>query len=80
VIWKLSAQTLKKILERLQSLDVTIFFADNWEAYAELILSERLVQTKVQTHGWSRIIFVSNLMQAILLENLYGFYEFAMIG
>ncbi|MDR2699912.1 MAG: IS1 family transposase, partial [Nitrososphaerota archaeon] len=32
-----SAQTLKKMLERLQTLKVEVFFADNWEAYVELI-------------------------------------------
>ena len=28
-----------------------MFFADNWEAYAELIPRELLVQTKAETHG-----------------------------
>jgi hypothetical protein len=37
------------------------FFADNWEAYAELIPSELLVQTKAQTHGWSGIILGSGV-------------------
>jgi hypothetical protein len=49
------------MLERLQTLKVEVFFADNWEAYAELIPSELLVQTKAQTHGWSGIIFVSGI-------------------
>jgi len=49
-----SAQTLKKMLDRLQQLNVKVFFADNWEAYAELIPSELLVQTKAQTHGVER--------------------------
>jgi hypothetical protein len=47
------------MLERLQNLKVKVFFADNWGAYAELIPSELLVQTKAETHGWSVIIFVS---------------------
>ncbi|MDR1991950.1 MAG: IS1 family transposase, partial [Nitrososphaerota archaeon] len=29
-----SAQTLKLMLDRLRALNVKIFFADNWEAYA----------------------------------------------
>ncbi|MDR1993822.1 MAG: hypothetical protein LBQ98_10110 [Nitrososphaerota archaeon] len=49
-----SAQTLKKMLDRLQQLNVGVFFADNWEAYAELIPSELLVQTKAETHGVER--------------------------
>jgi IS1 family transposase len=38
------------MLDRLQQLNVEVFFADNWEAYAELIPSELLIQTKAQTH------------------------------
>jgi insertion element IS1 protein InsB len=42
------------MLDRLQQLNVGVFFADNWEAYAELIPSELLVQTKAETHGVER--------------------------
>jgi insertion element IS1 protein InsB len=28
-----------------------VFFADNWEAYAELIPAKLLVQIKAETHG-----------------------------
>jgi hypothetical protein len=52
-----SAQTLKKILDRLRALDVKIFFADNWAVYVELILPVLLVQTKVETHGVERNYF-----------------------
>jgi len=34
--------------------NVAVFFADSWEAYAELIPSEFLVQTKEKTHGVGR--------------------------
>jgi len=37
--------------DHLQQLKVKVFFADNWEAYAELIPQELLTQTKAQTHG-----------------------------
>jgi insertion element IS1 protein InsB len=42
------------MLDRLQRLNVRIFFADHWEAYAELISPELLVQTKAETHGIER--------------------------
>jgi insertion element IS1 protein InsB len=42
------------MLDRLQQLNVEVFFADNWEAYTELIPSELLVQTKAETHGVER--------------------------
>jgi len=42
------------MLERLKRLDVTVFFADGWEPYAELIEPEMLVQTKAETHGIER--------------------------
>ena len=69
-----SAQTLKMMLDRLQSLKVMVFFADNWGAYAELIPSELLVQTKVQSYG----VEWNNFRQRhwcgrFRLEDLYGF-------
>jgi IS1 family transposase len=42
------------MLDRLSRLDVAIFFADRWEAYAELIPAWPLVQTKAETHGVER--------------------------
>ena len=49
-----SAQTLKKMLNRLEQLDVRVFFADNWTAYAELIPAGLLVHTKAEMHGVER--------------------------
>ena len=45
---------MKLMLDRLADLNVTVFFADSWEAYAELIPPEYLVQTKRETHGIER--------------------------
>jgi insertion element IS1 protein InsB len=42
------------MLDRLGRLDVTVFFADGWESYAELIEPEMLVRTKAETHGIER--------------------------
>jgi len=42
------------MFDRLELLKVEVFFADNWEAYAELIPPELLTQTKAQTHGVER--------------------------
>jgi len=39
------------MLDRLEQLEVRVFFADNWEAYAELIPAKLLVQTKAEMHG-----------------------------
>ena len=44
------SETLKKLLDRLEQFEVTVFFADGWGAYAELIPPEKLVQTKAETH------------------------------
>jgi len=49
-----SAQTLKKMLDRLELLKVKVFFADNWGAYVELVPAKLLVQTKVEVHGVGR--------------------------
>jgi insertion element IS1 protein InsB len=51
-------KTLKKLLDRLQTLNISVFFADNWEAYAEFIPPELLVQTKWETHGIERNNFL----------------------
>ena len=42
------------MLGRLERLNVAIYFADHWEAYAELIPPEMLVQGKAWTHGVER--------------------------
>ncbi len=42
------------MLDRLERLNVTIYFADGWESYAELIPPEKLIQTKAETHGIER--------------------------
>ena len=42
------------MLERLRRLEVVVFFSDRWEAYAELIPSEMLIQNKAETHGIER--------------------------
>jgi insertion element IS1 protein InsB len=42
------------MLDRLEQFDVSVFFADKWEAYAELIPPEKLIQTKAETHGIER--------------------------
>ena len=42
------------MLDRLEQFEVTIYFADGYEAYAQLIPPEKLVQTKAETHGIER--------------------------
>ena len=42
------------MLERLKRFRIKVFFADHWEAYAQLIPAGLLVQTKAQTHGIER--------------------------
>jgi len=42
------------VLGWLQQLKVQVFFADNWEAYVELILFELLVQVEAQMYGVER--------------------------
>ena len=42
------------MLDRLQRLDVLIYFTDHWESYAELIPEDMLIQTKAETHGIER--------------------------
>jgi IS1 family transposase len=49
------------MLGRLKQLEVKVFFADNWEAYAELIPQGLLVQTKAETHGVERNNFRQRL-------------------
>jgi IS1 family transposase len=42
------------MLARLERLDVSVYFADHWEAYAKLLPPGMLVQTKAETHGIER--------------------------
>lgn len=42
------------MLERLKLWNVVIYYADGWEAYAELLPEEKLEQTKAETHGIER--------------------------
>jgi insertion element IS1 protein InsB len=42
------------MLDWLEQLNVKVFFADNWETYAELIPPKLLVQTKAEAHGVER--------------------------
>ena len=42
------------MLDRLRRLDVAVYFADPWEACAELIPEDLLVRTKAETHGIER--------------------------
>jgi IS1 family transposase/transposase-like protein len=60
-MWKSKCSSIKEMLERLQTLNVKVFFADNWEAYAELVPPELFVQTKAQMHGVERNIFRQRL-------------------
>ena len=46
--------TLKAMPVRLERLEVAVYFADRWGAYAELSPAENLVQSKAQTHGIER--------------------------
>ncbi|MDR1993187.1 MAG: IS1 family transposase, partial [Nitrososphaerota archaeon] len=48
------SQTLQRMLCRLQRWNAKVYFADHWEAYAELIPKDLLIQTKAQTHGVER--------------------------
>jgi len=55
--WELgdrSTETLWKLTERLCEFKVTIYYADHYAGYAELIPPEQLLQTKAQTHGVER--------------------------
>ena len=45
---------MKRMLRRMQRLNVEVFFTDYWEAYNETIPAEMLIQTKAQTHGIER--------------------------
>ena len=56
--WELGnrdSKTLSRLLERLKRYNITICYTDKWEAYAELIPSEMLIQTKRETHHVERM-------------------------
>ena len=42
------------MLERLGNFNVSVYFADCWEAYRESMPQEMLVQAKAETHGIER--------------------------
>jgi insertion element IS1 protein InsB len=46
--------TLAKLLNRLKRYNVTIYYTDKWDSYAELIPANMLVQTKRETHHVER--------------------------
>jgi len=51
--WELGnrdSQTLTGLLNRLHQYHVTICYTDKWDAYAELIPADMLVQTKRETN------------------------------
>ena len=51
--WELGnrdSQTLARLLNRLQQYNVTICYTDKWDAYADLIPADMLVQTKRETN------------------------------
>ena len=51
--WELGnrdSQTLARLLNRLQQYNVTIYYTDKWDAYADLIPADMLVQTKRETN------------------------------
>jgi len=55
--WELgdrSSETLWHLTARLAECKVTVYYADRYEGYAELIPPELLVQTKAETHGVER--------------------------
>jgi IS1 family transposase len=42
--------TFSKLYDRLKAWNVSVFFADGWRAYSDLIPPELLIQTKSETH------------------------------
>jgi len=51
--WELGnrdSRTLARLLNRLQRYHVTIYYTDKWDAYAELIPADMLVQNKRETN------------------------------
>ena len=46
-----SAETLKRMVERLSVWDVRFYCTDKWEAYAKLLPAEKLVMSKKVTIG-----------------------------
>ena len=52
--WRSKRRHVREALERLETFDVKIYFADNWDGYAWSIPPEKLIQTKAETHGIER--------------------------
>ena len=46
--------TLEKLIARLEKWNVRVYYTDDYKAYASVIPREKLVQTKVETHGIER--------------------------
>ena len=56
--WELGnrdSNTLSRLLNRLKRYNITICYTDKWEAYAELIPTEMLIQTKRETNRVERM-------------------------
>jgi len=47
-------RALQQMHGRLQRWNVKVYFTDHWEAYAELVPKDLLVQTKAETRGVKR--------------------------
>jgi insertion element IS1 protein InsB len=48
------AATLKKLVDRLASWDVTFYCTDHWQVYAAVIPSQKLVMSKAHTDAIER--------------------------
>ena len=46
--------SLKKLIQRLENGSVRVYYTDDWQVYRSVIPSEKLVQTKAETHGIER--------------------------
>ena len=46
--------TLKKLIDRLEKWDIKVYYADDWQVYRSVLPSDKLVQTKKETHGIER--------------------------
>jgi insertion element IS1 protein InsB len=48
------AATLKKLIDRLASWDVTFYCTDHWKTYASVIPAEKRIMSKARTDGIER--------------------------
>ena len=46
--------TLKKLIQRLENWSVRVYYTDDWQVCRSVIPTEKLVQTKAETHGIER--------------------------